>query len=65
MEDPTWGWNVEMQMKAVHHNLRITEVALPYRRRRHGRSKISGSVTGAARAGYRILLAVHRYRRIP
>jgi len=62
MQDPTWGWNVEMQMKAVHHGLRIVELPLPYRRRHKGRSKISGSVQGAARAGVRILQAVHRYR---
>lgn len=65
MGDPTWGWNVEMQMKAVHHGLIIVEIPLPYRRRLRGRSKISGTMTGAVRAGYRILLAVHRYRRIP
>jgi glycosyltransferase involved in cell wall biosynthesis len=62
MEDPTWGWNVEMQMKAVHHGLRILEIPLPYRCRARGRSKISGSLRGAARAGVRILYAVHRYR---
>jgi len=62
MEDPTWGWNVEMQMKACHRGLRVVEVALPYRARRKGRSKISGSLSGAARAGVRILAAVHRYR---
>lgn len=61
MEDPSWGWNVEMQMKSVHHRLRILEVPLPYRARRKGRSKISGSLTGAARAGVRILAAVVRY----
>ena len=62
MEDPTWGWNVEMQMKAVHHDLRILEIPLPYRKRRAGRSKISGSLAGSARAGVRILQAVVRYR---
>ena len=63
MNDPTWGWNVEMQMKAVHCGLRVIEVSMPYRCRRKGRSKISGSVTGALRAGYRILVSVHRYRK--
>ena len=62
MEDPTWGWNVEMQMKAVHHGLRILEIPLPYRSRTLGESKISGSLIGASRAGVRILLAVYRYR---
>ena len=62
MGDPTWGWNVEMQMKAVKYGLRILEVPLPYRRRERGQSKISGSLSGAVRAGYRILQAVHRHR---
>ncbi len=62
MEDPTWGWNVEMQLKAVQRGLRIREVPLPYRKRHRGESKISGSLRGAARAGVRIIYAVYRYR---
>jgi len=62
MSDPTWGWNVEMQMKAAQRGLRIREIPLPYRRRQRGQSKISGSLSGAIRAGYRILQAVHRHR---
>ncbi|MEZ4240225.1 MAG: glycosyltransferase family 2 protein [Myxococcota bacterium] len=62
MEDPTWGWNVEMALKAHHHGLRVREVPLPYRSRTRGQSKISGSVRGAARAGLRILWAVNHYR---
>ncbi len=63
MEDPTWGWNVEMQLKAVRRGLRIAEIPLPYRPRAFGRSKISGSVRGTLRAGARILWAVRRYRK--
>lgn len=63
LRDPTWGWNVEMQLRAVQHGLRIREVALPYRRRHAGRSTISGSVRGTLRAGTRILWAVNHYRR--
>lgn len=59
--DPTWGWNVEMQMKAISRGLRVIEVAMPYRARAGGRSKISGSVRGTLRAGARIVWAVHRY----
>lgn len=55
MIDRTWGWNVEMQMKAVWQKLRITEVRIEYLRRRHGRSKISGSLIGSVRAGSKIL----------
>lgn len=63
MEDPTWGWNVEMGLKAVHHGLRIREIPVPYGARRAGQSKISGDLRGAARAGVRILWAVGRYAR--
>ena len=62
MEDPTWGWNVEMQLKAIRHGLRIVELPLPYRRREKGASKISGNLRGALRAGIRIMYAVYRYR---
>jgi glycosyltransferase involved in cell wall biosynthesis len=62
MRDPTWGWNVEMQMRVVHHGGRILELDVPYRSRTHGRSKISGSISGALRAGFRILTSVHAYR---
>lgn len=63
MQDPTWGWNVEMQLKAVHHGLRIVEIPVPYGARRAGESKISGDLRGAMRAGARILWAVGRYAR--
>ena len=62
MEEPTWGWNVEMQMKAIRRGLRVLEVSVSYRPRRHGESKISGNVPGAVRAGARILVATLRYR---
>lgn len=62
MEDPTWGWNVEMQTKAVFAGLRVLEVEMPYRPRQAGHSKISGSVRGTVRAGVRIVWAVWRYR---
>lgn len=59
--DPTWGWNVEMQLKALRSGVRVLEV--PVRNRpRIGTSKISGTLQGVARAGYRILWACWRYR---
>lgn len=63
MEDPTFGWNVEMQLKAVQLGLRIREIPLPYAARRAGDSKISGDVRAAARAGVKILWAVGHYAR--
>jgi glycosyltransferase involved in cell wall biosynthesis len=63
MGDPTWGWNVEMQMKAIQQGLRVREIPLPYRCRRAGESKISGTVQGAIRAGSRMLWAVSHYHK--
>ena len=60
MTDRGFGWTVEMQIKAVRAGLRIAEVPLPTRRR-IGVSKISGTVTGSVRAGYRILSTIARY----
>jgi hypothetical protein len=61
MRDETWGWNVEMQLKAWQRGLRIEEIGIDYKARRYGRSKISGSVIGTVRAGTRILYSVGRY----
>jgi glycosyltransferase involved in cell wall biosynthesis len=63
MSDPTWGWNVEMQMKAAHHKLRWKEVPMPYRNRAAGKSKISGDLKGVVKTGSRILWAVNHYRK--
>lgn len=60
MVDPTWGWNVEMQMKAARRGLRVREVPVRYRPR-VGTSKISGTVQGVVRAGFRIVWACWRY----
>ncbi|MCB9685228.1 MAG: glycosyltransferase family 2 protein [Alphaproteobacteria bacterium] len=65
MVDPTWGWNVEMQIKAVRAHLRILELPVPYRARARGQSKVSGTLRGAARAGVRILWAVRYYAHAP
>lgn len=61
MTDRTWGWNVEMQMKALRIGLRVAEIPVRNRSRTHGESKISGSVRGAARAGARMLWATWKY----
>lgn len=60
MRDHTWGWNVEMQLKAARAGLRIAEVPMRYRVRVGGRSKISGSLVGIVRAGAKILYAIAR-----
>ena len=54
MRDRDFGWTVEMQIKAARAGLRTAEVPARYRRR-IGRSKISGTVSGSVRAGIKIL----------
>jgi glycosyltransferase involved in cell wall biosynthesis len=61
MRDRDWGWTAEMQVKAVRRGLRSVEVPASWRRRRAGRSKISGTVRGVAGAGYKILTTIARY----
>ncbi|MEM7124242.1 MAG: glycosyltransferase family 2 protein [Pseudomonadota bacterium] len=58
MRDRTWGWTVEMQVKAVRHRLVTREVPVAYRRRAAGRSKISGTIVGSVRAGSKILFVI-------
>lgn len=63
MTDRTFGWPVEMQIKAVRQGLRITEVPVRYRKRHGGKSKVGGTVKGTILAGYKILWTVFRYAR--
>ena len=58
MQDTTWGWTVEMQYKAALLGLRSADLDVPYRPRRAGVSKISGSIVGSARAGLRIIATI-------
>lgn len=62
MHDSNFGWTVEMQIKARKHGLRVREVPVRYRRRRGGKSKVSGSVRGSILAGAKILWTILRYR---
>lgn len=55
MQEMTYGWNIEMQMKAARARLRIVEVAVPYRCRVGGVSKVAGSLPGTLRAGGKII----------
>lgn len=60
MADTNFGWTVEMQIKAARARLRIEEVAVSYRPR-IGYSKITGTISGTIRAGYKILYTIFRY----
>lgn len=54
------GWPLEMQARALLCGLRVTEVPIHYRRRRAGRSKVSGSLVGSARAAVAMLRVLAR-----
>jgi glycosyltransferase involved in cell wall biosynthesis len=55
MTEMTYGWNLEMQMKAARDGLRILEVPVRYRRRQGGVSKVAGSLRGSIKAAFRIM----------
>ena len=60
MRELTYGWNIEMQMRAARAGLRILKIPVDYHRRRGGNSKVAGSVTGTIRAGARIVATFAR-----
>jgi glycosyltransferase involved in cell wall biosynthesis len=60
MREMTYGWNLEMQMRAAQTGLRILEVPVAHRRRRGGASKVSGTFVGSVKAALRIGLTFAR-----
>jgi glycosyltransferase involved in cell wall biosynthesis len=60
MQDKTYGWTVEMQLKAAKMGVKCVEVPVNYRPR-IGFSKISGTVKGTVMAGYKIITTIFRY----
>ena len=60
MQDKTYGWTIEMQIKAARLGFRITEVPVSYRKR-VGVSKITGTLSGTLKASYKILWTIARY----
>jgi glycosyltransferase involved in cell wall biosynthesis len=60
MREQTYGWNLEMQMKAARAGLRILEIPVNHRRRAGGESKVSGTVRGTFVAGTRIIATLVR-----
>ena len=55
MKDRTWGWTLEMQVRAVEEGMTIRELPVNYLPRQGGESKISGNLIGGMRAGWVIL----------
>ena len=60
MEDKTYGWTVEMQLKALKNNYSYKEIPVKYRNR-IGVSKVSGTIKGAIFAGVKILYWIFKY----
>ncbi len=70
MREESYGWNLEMQMRAARAGLRIAEVPVAHRRRAGGVSKVSGNLRGTLKASWRILatfvrIAAERHERGP
>ena len=64
MQDRDFGWTVEMQLRARLRGLRVMELPVRYRKR-IGKSKITGTMSGTIRAGYKILRTILAYRLRP
>ncbi len=60
MREMTYGWNLEMQMRAARAGLRILELPVPHGRRLAGKSKVAGTFRGTVKAGFRILTTFAR-----
>jgi glycosyltransferase involved in cell wall biosynthesis len=60
MKETTYGWNLEMQMRAARARLRILEVPVNHRCRTGGESKVSGTLRGTFVAGARIIMTLFR-----
>ncbi len=60
MKDRTYGWTVEMQLKAAKLNLRTVDIPVNYRQR-IGVSKVSGTIKGTLGAGYKIIYTIFKY----
>jgi glycosyltransferase involved in cell wall biosynthesis len=63
MSEQTYGWTVEMLVKALRADLRIAEVAVEYRPRLGGASKVSGTWRGTLGAGWKLCSCAVRYAR--
>ena len=61
MSDKTYGWTIEMQIKAAQKNMNYCEVSVDYKAR-IGTSKVSGTIKGAVMAGIKIIFAVFKYK---
>ncbi len=63
MTEMSYGWNLEMQLRAAHAGLRIREIELPYRCRVAGASKVAGNWRGSMRTTFRLAAVLARTSR--
>ncbi len=61
MSHPTYGWPVEMIVKAARRRYRILQVPVTYRRRSGGESKVGGTIKGSLLASYHMVVTILRY----
>lgn len=61
MQDKTYGWTVEMQVKAAKQGMKCKEVPVNYKVR-IGKSKVSGTIKGTVLAGYKIIKTIFKYK---
>lgn len=62
MRDRTYGWTLEMQVRALEEGLRVLEVPVSYGRRKAGVNKVSGNLRASVAAGAKIIWTVFRLR---
>lgn len=60
MDDRDWGWTLQMQIRALRHGLRISQMPVPHAERSAGRSKISGSLGASIRVGLKMFYTLGR-----
>ncbi len=65
MRDDGFGWNVEMNVRALQADIGVVEVGLDSGHRRHGRNRITGTLGGSVSAGAGMLLRLYRLRLAP
>jgi glycosyltransferase involved in cell wall biosynthesis len=62
MREMSYGWSIEMIVRAARRDLVVKEVPVSYRNRAGGVSKVGGNIRTSIKAGYRIIMAIFRAR---
>ena len=62
LDERSWGWTLQMQLRAAKQKLNIVEMEIPHCPRQRGKSKISGSLPTSMKVGVRMMVTVFRER---